>query len=71
MRAEDERIMDEYERMAVQAMMIEKARREARPKLSDLFERPKSAERKTNEEKRKESEKMNEWLSRLTVVRKG
>jgi hypothetical protein len=75
MSAENEARMDEYEMLAVQAMMIEKAHRTKRPKLSDLFSRPngdKQFDRKSIDEQRRESDEVNKWLSTLvTVDRKG
>lgn len=73
MRAENERRYDDYERMAVQALMIEKAHREKRPKLTDLFKRPNEQirDKKTIDERRKEVDEINAWLSTLTTERRG
>ncbi|MDR9792678.1 hypothetical protein Q8A72_06775 [Aeribacillus pallidus] len=74
MRAENERRYDDYERMAIQALMIEKAHREKRPKLTDLFKRPndkQNSDKKTIDERRKEVDEINAWLSTLTTERRG
>jgi len=73
MRAENERRYDDYERMAVQALMIEKAHREKRPKLTDLFKRPneQTRDKKTIDERRKEVDEINAWLSTLRTERRG
>lgn len=74
MEANNERVYDDYERLAVQAFMVEKAHRAKRLKLADLFERPtdsKSREEKPIEERRKEVDEINEWLATLKVERKG
>lgn len=68
MRANVERQYDEYERMAVGAIMNEGASRAKRPKASDLFKRPDSSVLNKNElaDKKQEADRMNEWLSNLT-----
>jgi hypothetical protein len=73
LQAENERRYDDYERMAVQALMIEKAHREKRPKLTDLFKRPdkQNSDKKTIDERRKEVDEINAWLSTLTTERRG
>lgn len=75
MEANNERIYDDYERLAIQAYMIEKAQRSKRLKLSDLFERPTKIDyqvsTKSIEEQRKEVDEMNDWLATLTVEREG
>lgn len=47
MTAHIERIYDEYERMAVNAIMHEAAHRSKKPRIKDLFKRP-SESRRTN-----------------------
>lgn len=74
MRAETERRYDEFEKLATVAMWNHAAYRAKRLKKSDLFKRPKDdeqKERKSIQEMRQEVDEMNEWLSKLTVERKG
>ncbi len=67
MSAQVERTYDEYERMAVEAIMREGAHRSKRPKAGDLFKRPKDGAVKRDEltDLRKETDRLNDWLSTL------
>lgn len=71
-RAEQERIYDEYERMATSAVWREIAHRSKRIKPSDLFKRPTDA--KADNAKlqnlREQTRMDNAWLASLTTVRK-
>lgn len=67
MRANVERIYDEYERKAVEALMHENAHRSKRPKVSDLFKRPvdeETAKNRTQDLKEK-AEQASAWLSQF------
>lgn len=72
MQAQVERQYDEYERMAVEAIMRESAHRAKRPKASDLFKRPEDsvAERNNLSDMKEETERLNDWLARLAPTRK-
>lgn len=72
MQAQVERHYDEYERMAIEAIMRESAHRAKRPKAGDLFKRPKDsvAERNDLSDMKVETERLNEWLAGLTTARK-
>lgn len=71
--AQQERGFDEYERMAYGAIMGEIAHREKRPKVSDLFKRPKdaSAEKSALSELKEKTQTANEWLARLVVAERS
>ena len=67
MSANVERIYDEYERKAVEALMRENAHRSKRPKASDLFKRPvddETAKEKT-EDLLEKAEQASAWLSQF------
>lgn len=67
MRANVERIYDEYERKAIEALMRENAHRSKRPKVSDLFKRPvdeETAKNRTQDLKEK-AEQASAWLSQF------
>lgn len=72
MAANIERQHDEYERMAVEAIMREKAHREKRPKVGDLYKRPNQSvtDRSKFETMKEDARRKNEWLSRLKTTRK-
>lgn len=68
MRANVERKYDDYEDMALQAMMNRQATNAKRLKQSDLFKRPvdkDKAESKAEELKQK-AEQASEWMSQFT-----
>lgn len=67
MRANVERIYDEYERKAIEALMRENAHRSKRPKVGDLFKRPvdeETAKNRTQDLKEK-AEQASAWLSQF------
>ena len=71
MRAQTERMYDEYERMAYQAMMMRGAYHAKKLKQSDLFERPKdgkSAKVSADDIRAKQAETMR-WLSQFEEFR--
>lgn len=67
MRANVERIFDDYEREANIAIMREKAHRAKRPKSTDLYKRPKdlTKQQKKAEDMRKKSEETMAWISQF------
>lgn len=67
-----ERQYDEYERMAIEAIMREGAHRAKKPKASDLFKRPKDSEveREQLTDMKAETERLNDWLATLAPTRK-
>jgi len=67
MQAQVERQYDEYERMAIEAIMRENAHRSKRTKVSDLFKRPiREDEAKDKMETLKEQAgHATEWLSQF------
>lgn len=70
MRADGERRMDDYERMAHEALMNRQAQHEKKLKLTDLYKRPNGGSRseKTRVERLKESTRnANDWLAGLTA----
>jgi len=72
MQAQRERQMDEYERMAYEAMMNRQAQHAKKAKMDDLFRRPSdSISDKTKLAQMKEkTHDANAWLSRLSTGRK-
>ncbi|MBS4195327.1 hypothetical protein [Lederbergia citri] len=72
MQANVERHYDEYERMAIEAIMREGAHRAKKPKATDLFKRPKEgiSNRNNLAEMKEETERLNDWLARITPARK-
>ncbi len=71
MRAHTERIYDDYERMAFQAMMMRGAYHAKKLKQSDLFDRPKdvkTAKISADEIRAKQAETMR-WLSQFEEFR--
>ena len=73
MSANVERIYDEYERKAVEALMRENAHRSKRPKASDLFKRPvddETAKEKT-EDLLEKAEQASQWLSQFEQFNNG
>lgn len=72
MHAQVERQYDDYERMAIEAIMREGAHRAKRPKASDLFKRPKDSvvEREQLSDMKAETERLNDWLATLSPTRK-
>lgn len=73
MRANVERIYDEYERKAVEALMRENAHRSKRPKVSDLFKRPLDGEtaRERTEDLMQKAEQASQWLSQFEQFNNG
>lgn len=69
MRANVERKYDEYEDMAVQAMMHRQATNAKRLKKDDLFKRPKDevVEKNKADKLMKQSEHATEWLSQFSL----
>jgi len=67
MRANVERIYDDYERAAVEALMRENAHRSKRPKVSDLFKRPVDdiEAKERTEDLLEKAEQANAWLSQF------
>ena len=67
MRANVERIYDEYERVAVGALMHENAHRSKRPKVSDLFKRPgdEIVEAKKSDVMREKADYTLDWISQF------
>lgn len=67
MRANVERIYDEYERKAVEALMHENAHRSKRPKVSDLFKRPVDGEvaGKKSDDMRERADYTLDWITQF------
>ncbi|MFD1453221.1 hypothetical protein [Oceanobacillus sojae] len=67
MRANVERIYDEYERMAIMAMMNRQGYHAKKIKQKDLFKRPtaEDAAKQKAEESVDKKEKITEWMSRI------
>jgi len=67
MQAQTEREYDEYERMAVEAIMRERAHRAKRAKASDLFKRPIRDEEAKDRTKslKEQAEHATAWLSQF------
>lgn len=73
MDANAERMYDEYERMAIAAIMREGAHRAKKPKAGDLFKRPKEGEVGSGDltELKEETERLNDWLASLRPNNEG
>lgn len=67
--AQKERQLDEYERMADMAMMIEIAQRSKKPKRSDLFKRPVDEDKAAQELEKmaEQAQHASEWLSQFNI----
>jgi hypothetical protein len=67
LKAQRERQYDEFERQAMFVMMRESAHRAKRPKVSDLFKRPRNGEQDEREleAKAEQAEHANEWLAQF------
>ena len=72
MQAQQERQLDEYERMAHEAMMNRQAQHAKKAKLSDLFKRPTGdiADKSRLTRMKENTQDANAWLSRLSAGRK-
>ena len=71
-RAHQERIYDDNERMAMQAVWREIAHRSKRIKPSDIYKRPTNAkaDKAKVQDLREQTRLDNAWLASLTTVRK-